>query len=167
MFQGGDGDSKSLWCSSILWLGAKGIKIRRGDFTIMKIALVKLDRITFEHFNRCDGYYQELERLVASKITDFVEVSDEDYALLVSNRHNTKDIMLITLPDPQSEFVEFSVKSAINKAKRDKQKEELQRAKMAETIEKVRAKKEAKVKLKELKQLEALKAKYETSKTIS
>lgn len=97
-----------------------------------KIALVKLyDTRTF--------YEEELNGLV-DRITDFTEVSDEDFVLLKSYASRTNNFVVIEYLPDQAAKIEFSVKSQL-KFVREENEKRLAEAKLAEQKRQERLKK--------------------------
>ena len=65
--------------------------------------------------------YEDSE-LIATRITEWAEVSDEDHTLLVQNQWGKKPYRVITKPDNLEGFIIETVKQAVEAARREEQK---------------------------------------------
>lgn len=125
---------------------------------------VKLLRVT----GHCVGSYDEYEESLAFAITDWEEISEEDYKLLVAWVHSTGNQYNHTTHGFERYILvkqELSIIDSLEKAKwaanKFKKQKEAEAKKIAKSLVERNAKKEAKKAEKEKKKLAELKAKYE------
>jgi ATPase subunit of ABC transporter with duplicated ATPase domains len=98
--------------------------------------------------------YSNAERII-EKITDFVEVSDEDYNLLVNASHQ-QGFTVIQMPSNTQEFVENTVQAYLEsiKAKEEKRrKAEQERKRLREENKRRQKEKEEEAERKKLEEL--------------
>jgi hypothetical protein len=65
--------------------------------------------------------YDDTE-LVASRMTEWAEVSDEDYSLLINHQWTGKQYRVITKPDNLEGFIVNTVKEAVEAARKQEQR---------------------------------------------
>lgn len=87
---------------------------------MMKIAIVFYDEIESYDY---EGYGREL--LIASRITEWEEVTDEEYHILTRNQtRGKKRYMVISAPENTREFIEHTVKEVLDRLRKEQQEEE-------------------------------------------
>ena len=113
----------------------------------MKIAIIEF---TERSYNYEDGY-----ELVASKITDWEEIKDEDYNKVVQGLNylswDTNVIYtVVKFTGNQKEIIEISIKKAIEKYEKVKAEQEKRKIEEEEKKRKAKEKRELNKKMKEL-----------------
>ena len=122
-----------------------------------KVALLKTSETeTYNSYGDCDY------RTIADYLTDFVEVSDEEFKLLHDNRFNGRYIV-VEKPESQREFVGLKIQEYLDRLNTTEKKRLAELDRRKQTLAKTAKEREAKKAAKELKQLEELKKKYENN----
>lgn len=86
--------------------------------------MTKVAVVTFtDRYSNYDDYDRVIE-----KVSDFVEVSEEDYTLLEGYARRTNEFQVIVFIQKQKEVIEFSVKSQLEFVKKEKEKAEQMKA---------------------------------------
>lgn len=117
-----------------------------------KIAIISSSEV-FDNYG--DDY-----QLVAQSITDWSEVSDDDYSLLRSFCGNGNSYTLINREDVKETFIPRLVSEFTALAKVEKEKQELEKKKREEAKLNRELKKKAKTEEQERKLFESLKTKF-------
>lgn len=126
----------------------------------MKIAIVELDK---KSYSRDDDDY--IEKAIGSKITDWEDVSDQDYQMLANEFQHSDRFFLVRKDINQKETIKQTVQDhllRIKKIEQDRLKAE--EIKLAAQSKRQKAMLEKK-KAKELAMLQELQAKYKTEKS--
>jgi ubiquinone biosynthesis protein COQ9 len=120
---------------------------------MIKVAIIKVlnDK---EYCQECGQY-----DIIVQSITDWVEISDEDYNLL--RKYGLKDgYSLVVMPDNPKEIIKKTVMEHIETAKRSKARIEAEAKKREDRRKARELRKLAKTKEQEKKLLQQLKEKY-------
>lgn len=116
----------------------------------MKVAIIT--------FSDCRNYYEDYSRIV-NDITDWVEITEEEYKLLCRQIDSSRYVV-VCQPKDQYKFIKLTVAKAIEIAKQ-REEEEKERKKEAEEKKRQRElKKKAKTEAEEKALLEALLLKH-------
>ena len=121
-----------------------------------KIAVVSLG----EEYMDCGNCYEDVAIKLAYHITNFEEISDDEYRLLKQQQSIDKDFLVVESIEDQRGFIFNTINKRLEYCKQKKIKEENDK-KIREEKEKIaKEKREIKKKEKELKKLQELKDKY-------
>ena len=95
------------------------------------VAIVFFRNIESESYGTYGDDYYHVSTLIASRITDWQEISEEEFLLLQKANRHKPEFMIIEKPDNQAQFIENTVSEVLQRIKKEQEQEE-ERKKEAE-----------------------------------